>query len=100
MPKANARASVKIGQPVQDLQEKLAKFLCTNFSIILVPKFQTSAMICRDQTKFKAKTARALAAWSHYRFRQRLLHKLRNYPWCGIIIMDEAYTSKTCGMCG
>ena len=38
--------------------------------------------------------------WSHYRFRQRLLNKSREYPWCSIIICDEAYTSKTCGECG
>jgi len=40
MRKAGARASAKIHQLVQDLHEKLAKFLCTNFSIILLPNLR------------------------------------------------------------
>jgi putative transposase len=52
--KAGARASAKIRQLVQDLHEKLAKFLCTNFYIILLPKFQTSTiMIRRRKRKLK-----------------------------------------------
>jgi len=53
MRKAGARTSAKIRQLVQELHEKLAKFLCTNFSIILFPKFQTSTMIHRRKRKLK-----------------------------------------------
>jgi hypothetical protein len=42
--KAGARTSAKIHQLNQDLHEKLAKFLCTSFSIILRRKFQSSVM--------------------------------------------------------
>jgi hypothetical protein len=55
--KQGARVSAKIHQLVQDLHEKLAKFLCTNFSIILFPKFQTSTMTHRRKRIFKARTA-------------------------------------------
>jgi len=41
-----------------------------------------------------------MLTWSHYRFRQRLIHKAREYPGCRIMIIDEHYTSKTCGNCG
>ena len=41
-----------------------------------------------------------MLTWSHYRFRQRFLHKIREYPSCQLIIVDEHYTSKTCGNCG
>jgi len=68
--------------------------------IILLPKFQTSTVNRRRKKKFKARTARALAAWSYYRFLQRLLQKSGEYPWCRVITVNEAYTSKTCGMCG
>jgi len=61
MREAGARASAKIHQLVQDLHEKLARFLCTNFSIILLLKFQIATMIRRRKRKFKAKTARAYA---------------------------------------
>jgi len=98
MRKAGARASARIHQLVQDLHE--AKFLCANFSIIL-PKFQTSTIMIRlRKRKFKARTARALATWSHYCFQQRLLQKSREYPWCRVIIVNEAYASKTCEVCG
>jgi putative transposase len=41
-----------------------------------------------------------MATWSHYRFKIRLLNKTREYPWCDVIICNEAYTSCTCGCCG
>ena len=41
-----------------------------------------------------------MLTWAHYRFRQRLIHKIREYPWCKLVIVDEQYTSKTCGNCG
>jgi hypothetical protein len=56
--KAGARISTKNHQLVQDLHEKLARFLCTSFSIILLPKFQASIMIDRRKIKFEVKTAR------------------------------------------
>lgn len=41
-----------------------------------------------------------MVTWAHYRFQQLLLHKQKEFPWCRVIICDEAYTSKTCGNCG
>src|SRR5436305_15250320 len=41
-----------------------------------------------------------MLSWSHFQFRQFLLHKVREYPWCRVIICTEEYTSKTCGRCG
>ena len=38
--------------------------------------------------------------WSHYRFRQRLINKSREYPWCSVVITQEPFTTKTCGACG
>ncbi|CAG8530706.1 19303_t:CDS:2, partial [Gigaspora margarita] len=43
---------------------------------------------------------RAMCTWSHFRFRQHLVHKAREHPWCRIILCTEEYTSKTCGFCG
>ena len=37
---------------------------------------------------------------NHFRFRQTLINKAASYPWCKVIVCDEAYTSKTCGNCG
>jgi len=54
----------------------------------------------KSQRRIGSKAARAMATWGHYRFKQRLLHKSREYPWCKPIICDEHFTSKTCGQCG
>jgi transposase len=37
---------------------------------------------------------------SHYSFQQRLLSKSEEYTNCKVHIVDESYTSKTCGKCG
>ena len=37
--------------------------------------------------------------WAHYRFRQRLLAKAQQYGK-NVVIVDEAFTTKTCTRCG
>lgn len=100
MRKAGARIRRRIRHLVDDLHCKLAKFLCERYHVVLLPKFETQGMIRRGQRRIKSKTARAMATWSHYRFRTRLENKAREYPWCRVVIVSEAYTSKTCGRCG
>lgn len=85
---------------VDECHKKMVKFLCVNYSVILLPSFETQQMAIRAQRKIGSKTARAMMTWSHYRFKQRLLFKRQEYPWCKVVICDEAYTSKTCGACG
>ena len=90
----------KIRNLVDDLHKKLVRWLCENHTVILLPSFETSKMVCKTKRKINCKAARAMLTWSHYRFKVRLLHKVREFPWCKVIICDEAYTSKTCGKCG
>ena len=100
MRKAAARIRLKIRNLVDELHKRLAKWLCENYEVVLLPAVETSQMLRRGQRRIRSKTARAMATWSHYRFKQRLLNKAREYPWCEVVIVDEAYTSKTCGSCG
>lgn len=85
---------------VDECHKKIVKFLCSNYSVVLLPAFETQKMVIRNQRKISSKTARAMVTWSHYRFKQRLLFKRQEYPWCKVVVCDEAYTSKTCGQCG
>ncbi|RHZ87103.1 hypothetical protein Glove_40g13 [Diversispora epigaea] len=64
--------------------------------ILIIIEFRTQGMIRR----IRSKTARAMCTWSHYRFRQHLINKAREHPWCQIVVCTEEYTSKTCGSCG
>lgn len=100
MRKAGARIRTKIRQLIDDFHRKLAKFLCTNYNVVLLPSFQTKNMLRRGQRRIGSKTARAMSTWSHYRFQHRLIYKSREYPWCKVLIVNEAYTSSTCGRCG
>lgn len=73
--------------------------------MILLLEFNTSQMIKkvgrRDKKRpISSKTARAMSTWSHYKFKQRLLFKSQEFPWCQVIIVTEEYTSKTCTRCG
>ena len=90
----------KIHNLVDELHKKLSLWIVQNHHTVLLPLFETQQMVRRGHRRIRSKTARAMLTWSHYRFRQRLLHKAREYPWCKVIICDEAYTSKTCGNCG
>jgi len=85
---------------IDECHKKVVKFLVANYSVILLPSFETQQMVVRNQRKINSKTARAMITWSHYRFKQRLLFKRQEYPWCKVVVCDEAYTSKTCGQCG
>lgn len=100
MRRAMGRIRGKIRDLVDDLHRRAAKWLCQEHAFVLLPEFETSRMIRRGQRRLRSKTARAMATWSHYRFRQRLQSKTREYPGCRVVLVDEAYTSKTCGRCG
>jgi putative transposase len=100
MKRAARRIRLKIRNLVDELHKRLAKWLCENHRCVVIPEFQTSQMVRRGRRKIRSKTARAMCTWAHYRFRQRLLSKAREYPWCQVVITEEPYTSKTCGACG
>jgi len=97
---AMARIRKRIKNLVDEAQRKFARWLCENHKAVLIPKFETSQMVARSQRRIGSKTARAMCTWAHYRFRMRLLDKAREFPLCNIIVCDEVYTSKTCGICG
>jgi putative transposase len=98
--KAARRIRLKIRNLIDDLHKNLVKWLCVNYRVILLPEFETSQMLRRGQRRIGSKTARAMATWSHYRFKVRLLNKTREYPTCKVVLVNESYTSKTCGSCG
>jgi len=98
--KAARRVRLKIRNLIDEVHKKLAKWLCENYKVVLLPKFETSQMLRRGQRKLNSKSARAMATWAHFRFRQRLLQKSNMYNGMSVVACDEAYTSKTCGHCG
>lgn len=112
MQRAGRRIQNRIRNLVNEVHCKLVKWLVTNFDVVLLPKFETQRMchktqsVSEDRQRRKirkinnSKVARAMYTWSHYKFQQRLLHKIREFPQCRVVICDEDFTSKTCGRCG
>jgi putative transposase len=98
--RAACRARTKLQRCILDLHAKAAKYLCETYELIFLPKFTTQQMVRRANRKIRSKTARMMLTFAHYKFRQRLLDKARNYDNVQVVIVNEAYTSKTCTKCG
>ena len=97
------RSIIRSGRHKHHQQEKAdlkQKYLCESYKLIFLPKFTTQQMVRRATRKIKSKTARAMMTYAHFRFRQRILDKARNYENVQVVIVNEAYTSKTCTKCG
>ncbi|KAK9356937.1 putative transposase DNA-binding domain-containing protein [Lipomyces doorenjongii] len=97
--RAAAMIRRRIMNLVDDLHCRTVKYLCSSYKVVLLPKFETQQMVT-SSGRHQSKTARAMATWAHYRFQRRLLNKAREYPWCRVVLVGEAHTSKTCGQCG
>ena len=90
----------RIKNLVKEVHRKMTTWLCESYRVVLIPKFETSRMVKRGGRKIRSKTARGMLTWSHYAFRAMLKSKAELFPWVTIVECDEAYTSKTCGLCG
>jgi putative transposase len=98
--RAARRIRLKIRNLVDEVHKKCTTWLCRNYQYVVIPVFNVSSMVRKKNRNINSKTVRSLLTWSHYRFRQRLVSKAREHPWCKIIVTQEYYTSRTCTNCG
>ena len=94
MRSAQARMRQRITNLVDELHWQLARWLTSNYRIILLPTFETHDMTRRAGRRIRSKTARMMLTFRHHEFKQRLKWK----AWQrGALVIDanEAYTSKT-----
>ena len=87
----------KIKNMVSELHWKTIHFLIKNYDTILLPDFRISGMV--KSKKLPRITKRMLYMFSFFRFKERLKYKCKIYNK-KLIIVDESYTSQTCGECG
>ena len=92
------RLREKLKNRIADLHWKTALFLCKNFDTILVGNMSTKG-ITKKSLHLRGSTKRLTYALSHFLFKERLKSKASEYN-CIVKIVDESYTSKTCGKCG
>ncbi len=96
----------KCSDEVCNLHNKLGCFLTKTYKTILLPDFPVSKLIKKIRKEsndskrvFNTRVARMMQSLSFYKFDQKLksLCKRRGN---NLYIVDESYTSKTCGRCG
>lgn len=95
------RALERVRNRVADLHNKVASWLVHRFRLILLPQFSTQGMV-QGGTKFKlrSRTCRNMLTWSHYGFQRKVIEQSQKFTDVVTQIVNEAYTTKTCGRCG
>ena len=91
---AQGRLRQKIINLVDELHWQTARWLTSNYKVILLPTFDTQDMTRRAARKIRSKTARMMLSFRHYEFKQRL--KWKAWQRGALVVeVNEAYTSKT-----
>jgi len=83
---------------VSELHWKVSSFLVENYDTILLPDFRIKQMVKKGKPLGKM-TKRLLNMFSFYKFKEKLQYKCNTYGK-KLLIVDESYTSCTCGVCG
>jgi putative transposase len=83
----------------KDAHYKTAHWLLTNYTHVILPKFNVS-FFAKKRSGLSRTTRKAMLQLRHYMFRQRLIQKSTEYPGRQVYCGGEAYTSKTCTSCG
>lgn len=98
--KSRAKSLItKVKNIVNDLHWKTSSFLIKNFQNIIIPKLDVKKLVNKKQRNISKKTSRLMLSLRHCNFIDKLKYKCDEYQR-NLIIVDECYTSKTCGRCG
>ena len=95
--KKRKRIYEKIKNKIDDYHWKIISYLTSNYSDIVMSDFQVKQLLGRKELKHITK--RVLTDLAHNRFRQHLIEKACQRG-VYLYLIDESYTSKTCGKCG
>jgi putative transposase len=95
----NFRLRNKIQNKVRDMQWKTVNMLTNNFKTVVTTTFGVKEMVNKDNRRIGKDTVREMQLLSFDKFKRKLLDRGARRG-CEIKIVDEEYTSKTCGNCG
>ena len=93
------RLHLKIKNLREEMHRKVCNYLCKNYDVIMIPNFEVKKMINKKKRNISKDTVRRMLLLGHFSFRMRLIAKAKQYGR-GLLIVNEAYTSKTCTCCG
>lgn len=98
--RAAARCRARMRDMASEMHRKLARWLCTEHDVILLPEFHVQRISRRFVgRKISRSTVERIHGLCHYKFRQFVAHKAVELG-ARLILCDERYTSQTCGRCG
>jgi len=97
--KATYRVRTRIKNLVKELHNKLANFLTENYKLLFLPTYETSQMVLKTARKINRKSVRNMLTFSHSSFASHLLQQAKRKNVI-VVRCNEAYTSKSCGVCG
>lgn len=92
-----AKLHRKIRLIADNLHNQCGSLLAKNFDTVYLPEFGTSKMQVSDTLCSTVK--RRMNSLSHYRFQQKISYLCQKHS-SNLVIVDESYTTKTCGSCG
>lgn len=89
-----SRCRFHISSLVDELHWKTINYLVRNYSVILLPTFETSGMVMKGNMKLRKSVVRSMQCYRFYEFGERLSYKCKEY---GVLLLrcNESYTSKT-----
>lgn len=89
----------KIKNIVNNLHWETINFLCKNFKTIITTYFNVKDMTNKLTRNIQNKSVRQMLTLSHYAFKLKLSSRCEQNG-NKLIVINESYTSKTCGRCG
>ncbi len=89
----------KIMNAVKELHYKASMFLCLNYNVIYLGKISTTSITNKKNSNLTDEEKEFTYVMSHYQFRTILTNKCEEFG-VALKVVDESYTSKTCGACG
>jgi transposase len=82
---------------ISEMHWKSINYLIKNYETIMYPDYRVSQMLKKG--KLGKMTKRLMTMYRSFDFKQRLEYQVKKYNR-RLIIVDESFTSKTCGQCG
>ena len=89
------KLKTKVKNIIKDFHWKISSFLTKNYKIVLLPIFKTKEL----RKNLNEENNRIMNIYSHYKFQQKMIYQGKKNN-CEIKIVEEDYTTKTCGNCG
>lgn len=92
-----AKLEGKVRDVIDNMHNQCGSMLAKNYDTVLLPSFGTSKM--QESDTLCSVVKRRMNSLAHYRFQQKLSYLCQKY-YSKLVIVDESYTTRTCGGCG